>query len=179
MTRPEDAIISDQREHVTDSDTGLGKWYLIGAAVMMLVLLPFVLVEGPGAGILNRLGWTDRDPSFTELYFPDHLALPNVIAHDAPLEFDFSIRNREGTSTTYSWRVILGPEPTSAGGEVASATVAQGEERLGNDEAAVVRVERLVRFSSESAVVSVVLVGRDEAIHFPITIGSGEHNPPD
>lgn len=164
-------------ENVAASRSGRGRWYLVAAVLLVLALLPFALIEGPGAGILNRLGWTDGDESFTELYFPDHLALPRTIEPGAPLAFDFSVRNVEGTTETYTWRVLVGSEPVGPGADSTAIAVADGETRLGHGEVAVVHIERSAPVSLGRLTVSVVLVDRDEAIHFPVTIEPPEPSP--
>lgn len=143
--------------------------------MLVVVLVVLTVIDGPARSVLERLGWTDRDDSFTELYFPDHLALPDSVVPGAPVAFDFSIRNLEGSTSTYTWQVVIGDEPAAAGGDPAASVILQGEQELLDGDAVVVRVERVPDVPVGSWVVSVVLVGRAESIHFPISV---ESEPP-
>ena len=143
------------------------------AAILVLAFVPFALIEGPGAGVLNDLGLTGPGESFTELYFTDHLALPKMVPEGSPLVFDFSVRNREGGSQTYAWQVVVGPEPPGSGTADVLA-VDQGEFRLADDEVGVVHIDRTTWYPAGPAVVGVVLVGRAETIHFPLTFAPAD-----
>ncbi|MBM3272301.1 hypothetical protein FJY94_03450 [Candidatus Kaiserbacteria bacterium] len=45
--------------------------------------------------------------SFTELYLDDHVRLMEQVAQGAPLSFSFTIRNLEGATTSYRYRVFV------------------------------------------------------------------------
>ncbi len=130
---------------------------------MILVLVPFLVIEGPGAGWLRDLGVLDRDEQFTELFFPDRRALPTEVAVGAPVAFDISVHNLEGKATSYRWRAVV-----SAGGR--DVDLAQGSLRLENGEARRIHVVGAAPAPAGPAVVRVELVARKEAIDFPITI---------
>ncbi len=149
------------------ADDGRARRYIVWATLLALALMPFVFIEGPGAGLLRSLGLIDRNESFSELYFPGRTVRPVTAVAGAPLTFDFSVRNREGAPTTYRWQVRLGP----VGSETAG--LAHGLIRLGDREARTVHVDALAPGPPGPTTVSVVLVGRSEAIHFPLTITPG------
>lgn len=142
---------------------------LVWAALLLAALVPVVIIEGPGAALLREFGLTDRDEAFTELYFPDLSQLPDRLSPGAPLVFDFSIRNNEGTATDYTWEARL--RAVGSGFDDSSGTLLDsGELRLDDGAIGGVRVERVTPVTVGPAVVAVVLVGRDEAIRFPVEI---------
>ncbi len=130
---------------------------------MVLVLVPFLVIEGPGAAWLRDLGVLDRDEQFTELFFPDRRALPAEAAVGSPVAFDITVHNVEGKATSYRWRAVV----STAGRAV---DLAQGSLRLENGEARRVHVVGAAPAPPGRAVVRVKLVARAEAIDFPITI---------
>ena len=163
----DDTITDTNNETEEHLDRGLGRRHLVWLGVLALVLLPLAAIDGPGRSVLERWGWVDRDERYTELYFPDHLALPDRARRGEPFGFDFSVRNREGVPTTYAWQVLIGPP----GAATANAmVVASGELGLADDEVRVVHVEPDPEFVDDDAVVTVALVGRRETIHFPLAI---------
>ena len=101
--------------------------YLIWTVLVVLVLVPFLVIEGPAAGWLRDLGVLDRDEQFTELFFPDRRALPTTATVGSPVAFDISVRNVEGAATSYRWRAVV-----SAGGR--DVELAHGGARLANGE---------------------------------------------
>lgn len=148
---------------------GVGRRHLGWLAVLALAVLVLFAIDGPAQHALRSAGWVDRDERFTELYFPDHLALPDQVTGGEPLAFQFSVRNREGATRTYDWQVLIGlPEAPGSIGAIAS-----GELRLVDDEVRIVDVD--VDPAADlpgggDVVVTVVLVGRPEAIHFPVVV---------
>jgi hypothetical protein len=166
--------VDDDRDQVDDDrDTGSSRRHLVWGAILLLVFVPFALIEGPGAGVLNDLGLTGPGESFTELYFTDHRALPKVVTEGSPLVFDFSVRNREGGAQTYSWQVVVGAELPGSG-SADPLVMDQGELRLADDEVGVVHIDRTTSSPAGPAVVAVVLVGRAETIHFLLTFAPAE-----
>jgi len=144
---------------------------LVWAALLVAVLVPILIIEGPGARLLREFGLTDRDEAFTELYFPDLSQLPDQLSPGAPLEFDFSIRNNEGTATNYKWEARLGAVGSSFV-DSSGTLLDSGELRLDDGAIGGVHVENVTPVTVGCAVVGVVLVGRDEAIRFPVEIVS-------
>jgi hypothetical protein len=139
--------------------------------LVVLVLVPFIVIAGPGAGWLRDLGVLDRDEQFTELFFPDRRALPTEAAVGSAVSFDISVHNLEGKATSYRWRAVV-----SAGGR--DANLAQGSLRLENGEARRIHVVGAAPAPPGRAIVRVRLVGRTEAIDFPITIVAVGGTPP-
>ena len=158
-----------------ESQPDAGHWrrYGVWAVLLVLALVPFVIIEGPGARLLGDLGLTDQDESFTELYFPAPSQLPGELTQGAPLEFDFSIRNDEGTPITYRWQVRLAADGADVD-DPNSTLLDSGELRLDDGESGGVRVERVTPEALGPTTVGVVLVGRDEAIHFPVLVVADE-----
>lgn len=146
---------------------GVGRRHLAWLVLLVVALVPLALIDGPAHRTLERWGWVDSDQRFTELYFPDHLALPRTATVGTPLAFDFSVHNLERSTTTYSWQVLLDP---ANGDETARRVVAAGELTLVADEVGVVHVEPVVDVPVGRALVAVALVGRTEAIHFPVDV---------
>jgi len=68
--------------------------YSIWALLVVLVLVPFLLIEGPAGGWLRDLGVLDRDERFTELSFPDRRSLPPTAVIGSPITFDIALHNR-------------------------------------------------------------------------------------
>lgn len=152
---------------------GRSRRYLVWVALLALVLVPFVIIEGPGAGLLGRLGLTDRDEPFTELYFPDPTQLPRELAPGDPLVFDFSIRNDEGAPTTYRWEVRLGSNESEF--DDSSSTLSDsGELRLDDGESGGVHLEVVAPAAVGPTVVGVVLLDRTEEIHFPLVVEAAD-----
>jgi hypothetical protein len=126
---------------------------------VVLVLVPFLLVEGPTGGWLRDLGVLDRDERFTELFFPDRRSLPPQTAVGSPLAFDIALHNREGRATSYRWKA----EVSSAGTEV---ELARGDVRLEDGDVRRIHVVGTTPPPVGPAVVRVTLVARPEAIDF-------------
>jgi hypothetical protein len=137
--------------------------YVIWTVLIFVVLLPFVLIDGPAAGWLRDLGLLDRDERFTELYFPDRRALPAAVAPGAPIAFDIALRNREGGPTSYRWKAVV----TTGGTDV---DLARGRARIDDGEVRRVPVDGPAPEPAGPAVVRVTLVGRTETIDFPVSI---------
>ena len=129
----------------------------------MIVLVPFILIEGPAAGWLRDLGLLGREERFTELYFPDRSALPSTATIGAPLAFDFSLHNREGDTTTYRWKVSVTVSGTGV-------ELAHGHARLDDGEVRRISVVGSTPEPAGAAVVRVTLVAREESIDFPISV---------
>ncbi len=127
------------------------------------MLVPFVIIGGPGAGWLRDLGVLDRDEQFTELYFPDRGALPTTAAVGSPIAFDIAVHNVEGEAVAYRWRAVI----SAPGNDV---VLARGRFRLENGEVRRIPVVGEAPESLGPAVVRVSLVAREESIDFPITI---------
>jgi len=136
---------------------------VIWALVVVVALVPFVLIEGPGAGWLRDLGVLDRDEQFTELYFADRRALPTTAVTGAPLAFDVVVHNVEGEATDYRWKAVV-----SAGGR--NVDLARGRVRLDDGEARRILVVGSTPEAPGPALVRVTLVAREEAIDFPVEI---------
>ena len=134
---------------------------------MLVALVPFVLIEGPGASWLRDLGVLDRDEHFTELSFPERTALPTSVVVGAPIAFDVEIRNREGETTSYGWKARV--TSTTAGGG-STVELAHGRVRLDDGEARRISVDGPAPPPPGAAVVRVTLVGRDEAVDFRVAI---------
>jgi hypothetical protein len=166
-------LMTDESADAT-TDRGIGRRHLGWLAVLAVVLLPLAIIDGPARSALERWGWVDRDQQFTELYFPDHLALPDRALAGEPLRFEFSVRNREGASRTYRWEVVIGRSGTPATG----GAIAAGELQVGHDEVRVVAVEPIIDLPPGDAVVTVALVGRREAIHFPVVVDTHDGATP-
>jgi hypothetical protein len=148
--------------------------YLIWGLLVLLVLAPFVILEGPVSGWLRDLGVLDRDEQFTELYFPDRRALPVTVAAGAPISFDFAVHNVEGEATSYRWKASV-----SSG--ASAAELGHGAIRLGNGDARRIHVSGGAPAAFGRAVVRVQLVARTEAIDFPVTVvalADGAASPP-
>lgn len=151
---------------------GLGRRHLGWLAALVVAVLLVAMIDGPAGRALERWGWLDRDERFTELSFPDHLALPERLAAGDALSFDFSVRNREGRTAAYRWVVLVG---ASVAVDPARA-VASGDLRLDDDEVRVVHVELDDVLHKEAVVsryVTVALDGRDERIHFRVEVEPG------
>jgi hypothetical protein len=133
--------------------------------LLVLVLAPFVILEGPLSGWLRDLGVLDRDEQFTELYFPDRRALPVTVAAGAPISFDFALHNVQGEATDYRWKAVV-----SAGGS--AADLGRGAIRMENGEVRRIHVAGGAPTALGRAVVRVELVARTEAIDFPVTVVS-------
>ncbi len=133
-----------------------------------MALVPFVLIEGPGAGWLRDLGVLDRDEQFTELSFPDRTALPASVVVGAPIAFDVEVRNREGGTTSYRWKAVVSSTTTT--GAASTVELAHGRVRLDDGDARRIPVEGTAPAPAGSAVVRVTLVGRDEAVDFRVAI---------
>ncbi len=131
--------------------------------MVVVALLPFVVIGGPGAGWLRDLGLLGRNEKFTELYFPDRRALPLTVTVGAPMKFDFTLHNREAAAKSYRWKVVL----TSGGTDV---DLARGRVRLDDGEIRRISVATPTPEPPGPAVVRVMLVAREESIQFPITI---------
>jgi hypothetical protein len=136
---------------------------VIWALVVVLALVPFVIIEGPGAGWLRDIGWLDRDQRFTELSFPDRRALPTTATVGSPIAFDIEVHNVEGEATSYRWKAVV-----SAGGR--DVDLARGRVRLDDGEARRIPVAGPTPEPPGLAVVRVTLVAREEAIDFPVEI---------
>lgn len=121
--------------------------------------------------MLSELGLLSTDEAFTELYFPDHAALPDVVQEGMPIEFDFSIRNREGRTISYRWELRIGSPESSADDTVVAAS---GQVRLADGEVRSVHVEHVATGTAAPTSVEVVLVDRSESIRFPVTITPAE-----
>jgi hypothetical protein len=142
---------------------------VLWVVLLLLALVPFVIIDGPGADVLARLGLVDDDEQFTELFLSDRAQGAGDLAPGGPLTFDFGLRNREGEPTTYEWQVLY-ESPGSASAVPPSTILDQGELRLDDDEQTSVHVDAVAPDAVGSGTVTVVLVGRDEAIRFPVTI---------
>lgn len=154
---------------MTDPEAGRGRRHLVWLTLLVLALVPFLLIEGHAANVLRRFGLTDRDEAFTELYFPDHVALPTTLSAGQPFAFDFSIRNREGAPRDYSWQVVVRADAsTRSAGQ--PTVIADGAVRLADGEVRVVHNEHADGLPAGPAVVAVVLVGRTETIQFPVAV---------
>jgi len=53
------------------------------------------------------LATTRKPETFTELYFEDHINLPNKIIRDKVYRFSFTIHNLENTDTNYPYEVYI------------------------------------------------------------------------
>ena len=144
---------------------------MIWALVVVVALIPFVLIEGPGSQWLRNLGVLDRDERFTELYFPDRRALPDATTVGSPITFDVAVRNVEGEATSYRWRAVV-----SAGGR--DVDLAEGRVRLDDGEVRRIPVVGPAPEPPGLAVVRVTLVARDESIDFPVEIVAVAGVPP-
>jgi hypothetical protein len=136
---------------------------VIWALVVVVALVPFVLIEGPGSRWLGDLGVLDRDERFTELYFPDRRALPTTTVAGAPLAFEIAVRNVEGATTSYRWRATV-----STGGR--DVGLADGRVRLDDGEVRRIPVVGPTPEPPGLAVVRISLVTREESIDFPVEI---------
>jgi hypothetical protein len=145
--------------------------FVVWALLVVVALVPFVLIQGPGAGLLRDLGLVERRERFTELAFPDHLALPTTGSVGAPIQFDFSLRNREGRAITYRWRAVV----SSPGHD---EPLANGRIRLDDGARRSTHVAGAIAGPAGAAVVRVELVARDESIDFPLAVTPAV-TPPD
>ena len=164
-TQEADAQGSAGSSAAADSSGGRSpaRRYLIWALIVVLALVPFVFIEGPGAGWLRDLGLVDRDERFTELYFPDRRALPTTSSVGAPIAFEIALHNLEGEATSYRWKAVV----TTDGRDV---DLARGRVRLDDGEVRRIPVSGATPGPPGLAVVQVALVGRDEAIDFRVEV---------
>jgi hypothetical protein len=147
-------------------------------ALLLLALVPFVVIDGPGAAVLTRLGLVDDDEPFTELFLVDRAQLPDELAAGAPIIFDFAIRNNEGEATTYEWQVRFESPGSAPDGQTSTAVASRtildsGELRLDDHEESSVHVEAVAPDAVGPATIRVVLAGRDEAIQVPVVVTGG------
>jgi hypothetical protein len=142
---------------------------VLWVALLVLALVPFAIIDGPGADVLSRLGLVDEDETFTELFLSDRAQDPGELTPGGPIAFDFGIHNHEGEPTSYEWQVLF-ESASSASDGPASTVLDRGELRLDDDEEMGVHVEAVAPDSVGPSTVSVVLVGRGESIHFPVAV---------
>ena len=129
----------------------------------LLVAVLCVAAVGLGLGIAFRhqiAPALTREPTpFTQLYFSDPDGLPRTLRVSRPNRFEFTVVNREGRASAYSYVVTL----ASSHG---SSTVARGRIDLRNNKAATVEIDvRPTRRATEYSI-AVGLVGRDKTIQF-------------
>jgi len=137
--------------------------YAIWALLVVLVLLPFLVIQGPAGGSLRDLGVLDRDERFTELSFPDRRSLPRISVIGSPITFDIALHNREGRATSYRWKAVVSRD----GGDV---DLAQGDVRLEDGDLRRIHVVGTAPPPPGPAVIRVTLVARPEAIDFRTAI---------
>jgi hypothetical protein len=142
---------------------------VLWVALLLLALVPFVVIDGPGADVLARLGLVDHDEPFTELFLTDRTQVQGELAPGGPMTFDFAVHNNEGETTSYEWQVRFESPGSAADGRVTSI-LDGGELELDDDEERGVHVEAVTPGAVGPATVRVVLVGRDEEIHFPVVV---------
>ena len=147
----------------SSSSSSARRRYGIWALLVVLVLVPFLFIEGPAAGWLRDLGLLDRDEQFTELYFPDRAALPTTAAVGSPITFDVEVHNVEGEAMSYRWKAVV----STSGNDV---LLDRGRIRLDNGEARRIPVVGQAPESLGPAIIRVTLVAREESIDFPLTI---------
>jgi hypothetical protein len=136
--------------------------------LLVIALAPFVLIDGPAVGWLRDLGLLDRDGQFTELSFPDRVALPTSVTVGSPISFDIALHNREGEATNYRWKAVV----TSRATGTAESTVelARGRVRLDSSEDRRILVVGIAPEPPGPATVRVSLAARNQAIDFRVAI---------
>ncbi len=152
----------------------MSRRYGVWALLVVLALVPFFVIGGPGAGWLRDLGIVDRDERFTELSFPDRSGLPASVTVGAPISFDVEIRNREGEATSYRWKAVVTTGPRD---EASDLELARGGVRLDDGEARRIPVVGPAPGLAGPGIVRVSLVGRDEAIDFRLAIVAVADDP--
>jgi hypothetical protein len=89
--------------------------FMQGTYRTLLIIFFFILgsitalifMRKPAVSALNNTYILSQPQPFTELYFKNHLSLPQRIPVNSPQQISFVIRNVEGKSMTYPYVVSL------------------------------------------------------------------------
>ena len=130
---------------------------LIGSIIVLLLSL--FIVGYPISDIYNR-NFLPQSEKVTELYFTSPDSLPRAVTPKIPTQFTFHVTNQEDGPITYSYLVTIQTPGTSA------QTITSGSFTLADGNATEVPVKFSISQPGARSLVTVLLIGRPETIHF-------------
>ena len=133
--------------------------------VCIIILGGFLLVNHvPAVKETIILATTVKPETFTELYFEDHLSLPNKIVLYEKNSFEFTIHNLENKDMDYSYEVYI-----DMNGE--KQVIDESSVLIKSNEYNTIAVDYTITIPVQRAKVIVNLIGKDQQIHFWIEEG--------
>lgn len=138
---------------------------LIAVLVCLIILGSFLIVNHvPSVKEVFVLATTIKPETFTELYFEDHLSLPNKIVLYEKNSFKFTIHNLENKDMEYSYEIYI-----DINGE--KKVIDESSVLIKSNGYKTITVNYTITIPVQRAKVIVNLIGKDQQIHFWIEEG--------
>ena len=133
---------------------------LIAVLVCLIVLGTFLIANRvPSVKEAFVLTTTVKPETLTELYFEDHLSLPDKIVLYKKSSFEFTIHNLENKDMDYSYEVYM-----DMNGE--KQIIDESSVLIKNNEYETITVDFTITTTVQRAKVIVNLIGKNQQIHF-------------
>ena len=128
--------------------------------VVWFIVIGFIVVECvPSVKESVVLATSVKPESFTELYFDDHLSLPNKITLFKENNFKFTIHNLENKDMEYPYEVYI-----DLNGE--KLMIDKGSVLIKNNEYKTISEDFTITVPMQRAKVVVNLISKNQQIHF-------------
>ena len=128
--------------------------------VVWIIVIGFLLVEcAPSAKDALILATTVKPETFTELYFEDHLSLPNKVTLFKENNFKFTIHNLENKDMVYIYEVYIDVNREKQ-------MIDKNSVLIKNNEYKTITEDFTITVLTQRVKVIVNLIGKNQQIHF-------------
>jgi uncharacterized membrane protein len=128
--------------------------------VVWFIVVGFLVVECvPSAKEALILATTKKPETFTELYFEDHLSLPNKVVIFKENNFKFTIHNLENKDMVYIYEVYIDVNREKQ-------MIDKNSVLLKNNEYKTITEDFTITVPTQRVKVVVNLIGKNQQIHF-------------
>lgn len=135
------------------------KFIILGIAIGIVFFSAIIISRLNFSEVLAHYNLLPEPEPYTELYFEDHLQLPQLFKLNEENEFAFTVHNLEYKTMTYDYTVM-------ANSTTSAALVDQGKITLNHDESKTINEKFTIRNPHQKVKLTVNLDNKDQAIHF-------------
>lgn len=133
-------------------------------AVCAVVGLYQIYLYVPGVKEAVTLATTVKPETFTELYFENHINLPNTIVLGKENSFKFTIHNLENKDMAYPYEVYIKCQDTGCNGQ--KQIIDQGSISIKNNQYKTISEDYNIELPTNRVMVVVNLINKNQQIDF-------------